>query len=204
MLMQVTIPNFLDHEKLNECLSYYNADGSPKLELEEWKEVTIVPNKHHLEYMHSYSSFFSDEGFKNYFLDKVKPYINTDGFKFRAGMLRSIQIGGRAPWHSDHTPTLKEEVLAITIFLNEEWHLSWGGLYLYHLDGMNRFLIPKFNEANCLLSPVEHSISTIDKDAKAPRNSLQLFFFRDLIEKPKDPEVSEKIIKPKMDWVNRG
>ena len=223
--MRVVIPNFLDEEMLSHYMSHYNQDETPNFNNFSWIDNPVLPNKRHTEYFIQYNDKIHDQVYIDYFLQKVSPYFDISRYKLRASIMRSIQIGGRSQWHSDETSKLKEEVLSITIYLNREWDLGWGGLYLYNTDGENKFYIPKFNEANCVLSPIKHSVSTIDKEAKAPRNSLQLWFYRPIEEENKTynpelieeifdkpvpqytyspPRVEEVVIKQKNTWVNRG
>lgn len=195
--MQRIIPNFLDGEYLELCGSCFNEDETPNLDWSKdnmkWMEHGAVPNKHHVEYIIMLDRFKNDSNFINYFLNKVKPLFDIERYTLRAALIRSVQIGGKSQLHSDHTPALagKEEVLSITIYLNKHWELAWGGLYVYYDledDNKGKFYIPEYNHANCVKSPMMHCITTIDKDAKAPRNSLQMWFRRNI--DPNEPTES--------------
>lgn len=75
------------------------------------------------------------------------------------------------PWHTD-----SEYTEAITIYLNPEWNVNFGGIYLYsdqkspHINGW----IPAFNTAVKNDSSVLHSTSLLSA-AAYPRVTLQLF-----------------------------
>lgn len=75
------------------------------------------------------------------------------------------------PWHDDRTHTE-----AITIYLNQEWELDWGGLFLYkdEKDAIRGFS-PKYNCGLKNLSKVMHSTTPVSLDAPEPRFTIQIF-----------------------------
>ena len=75
------------------------------------------------------------------------------------------------PWHSD--ANTKE---GLTVYLNEEWELDWGGLFLYrNLENDIRAFAPKFNWGLKNDAWVPHSTTPVSLDAPEPRFTLQLF-----------------------------
>lgn len=78
--------------------------------------------------------------------------------------------GSYIPLHND-----KNYDFAMTIYLNPEWHINWGGLFLYQdIDYSFRAVVPSFNTAVVNLAAVPHAVSIIGNDAP-PRVTLQLF-----------------------------
>jgi hypothetical protein len=76
------------------------------------------------------------------------------------------------PWHNDgHVRS------AITIYLNENWHKDWGGIFLFMEKESEQIkgYIPKFNSAVRNESGIMHSTTIISSDAEAPRITIQLF-----------------------------
>jgi len=74
------------------------------------------------------------------------------------------------PFHSD-----KNHFFASTIYLNEDWHEDYGGLFLFKEENEIKAIVPKFNLALMNPNHIRHgtSLTTID----APyRETIQIFF----------------------------
>jgi hypothetical protein len=74
------------------------------------------------------------------------------------------------PFHDDGN-----HFFASTIYLNEEWHVDNGGLFLYKEENEIKAVVPKFNLALTNSNNIIHgtSLTTID----APyRETIQIFF----------------------------
>jgi Rps23 Pro-64 3,4-dihydroxylase Tpa1-like proline 4-hydroxylase len=73
-------------------------------------------------------------------------------------------------FHNDHN-----HFFASTIYLNEDWHEDYGGLFLYKEKNEIKAIVPKFNLAITNPKNIIHgtSLTTID----APfRETIQIFF----------------------------
>ena len=72
------------------------------------------------------------------------------------------------PWHTD--THMKR---AITIYLNKEWELDWGGYLCVNVNDEYKSIIPKYNMA-VELSNIPHSVTTVNIDAPM-RETIQIF-----------------------------
>jgi|TARA_R100000149_G_scaffold17746_1_gene6506 Rps23 Pro-64 3,4-dihydroxylase Tpa1-like proline 4-hydroxylase len=78
--------------------------------------------------------------------------------------------GSFIPFHNDQIYKL-----ASTLYLNEEWHRDYGGLFLYEHKDQLQAIVPKYNNAVINSNKVVHGTSIVSP--KAPiRETLQLFF----------------------------
>jgi hypothetical protein len=75
------------------------------------------------------------------------------------------------PWHDD-----KHVQDAVTVYLNDQWDLDWGGLFLYK-DGNGQILAyaPAFNCGLRNQARLLHATTPVTLDAPEPRFTLQLF-----------------------------
>lgn len=78
--------------------------------------------------------------------------------------------GSYISWHNDGAHDV-----AITVYLNPDWELDWGGLFLYE-EAKNsiKAIPPKFNTAVKNTNEVLHAVSAITNDALV-RVTLQIF-----------------------------
>lgn len=75
------------------------------------------------------------------------------------------------PWHHDQTHTD-----ALTIYLNDNWDMDWGGLFLFkENDGPIQGFAPRFNCAVKNSANVAHCTTPVNLDAPEPRFTIQLF-----------------------------
>ncbi len=75
------------------------------------------------------------------------------------------------PWHNDghHSE-------AITVYLNEQWELDWGGLFMWEDEERQiRAVPPNFNTGIRNRANINHSTTMVALDAPEPRFTLQLF-----------------------------
>jgi len=78
--------------------------------------------------------------------------------------------GSYISWHTD---AMYET--SITLYLNPEWELNWGGLFLYEAsDSELKAVAPKFNTAVLNKSGTSHATSIIETGAPL-RMTLQIF-----------------------------
>jgi len=75
------------------------------------------------------------------------------------------------PWHDDG-----QRPEAITLYLNDQWDLDWGGLILYRDRKQQiRAYPPTFNCGLKNSNSVIHSTTPVNLDAPEPRFTVQLF-----------------------------
>lgn len=75
------------------------------------------------------------------------------------------------PWHDDGAYSA-----GLTIYLNNDWDLNWGGLFLYKdKDEEIKSIAPKKNRAVLQEGGVPHSVTLTTKQADY-RYTLQIFF----------------------------
>ena len=81
-------------------------------------------------------------------------------------------------WHNlSYIPFHKDEhsVVASTIYLNEDWHEDYGGLFLYKINNEIKAIVPEFNKCIINKNNVTHATTLITTNAPY-RETLQLFF----------------------------
>jgi Rps23 Pro-64 3,4-dihydroxylase Tpa1-like proline 4-hydroxylase len=81
-------------------------------------------------------------------------------------------------WHNlSYIPFHKDEhsVIASTIYLNEDWHEDYGGLFLYKTDDEMRAIVPEFNKCIINKNNVKHATTLIAMNAPY-RETIQIFF----------------------------
>jgi Rps23 Pro-64 3,4-dihydroxylase Tpa1-like proline 4-hydroxylase len=74
------------------------------------------------------------------------------------------------PFHADFG-----HVFASTIYLNEDWHEDYGGLFLYKEKNEIKAIVPKFNLALTNSENTIHGTSLTTTDAPF-RETIQIFF----------------------------
>jgi hypothetical protein len=72
-------------------------------------------------------------------------------------------------WHDDNLVPA-----ALTVYLNEKWHMDWGGYLMYKEDNEIKAIRPKKNLGILQENKVEHTVTTINTGADL-RMSLQFF-----------------------------
>jgi Rps23 Pro-64 3,4-dihydroxylase Tpa1-like proline 4-hydroxylase len=84
--------------------------------------------------------------------------------------------GSYIPLHRDNHPNYTG---GSTIYLNENWHPDWGGLYLWQDDNKKFHAeVPEFNQMILNDSFVNHGTTLISQDAQEFRLTLQVFFLK--------------------------
>ena len=165
-----TVTDFLEPDILSAILKkYQDAQGTASFEIGNtgrwgdglsigsYSPVLILPL---LEY-------------KEYFLKK---YQSVDPmFKEYPVLSCFMQIwpsGSHINFHHDG-----KDRLSSTIYLNEAWHWSWGGLFLFDDQELGQgWIYPHYNKMTWFVPPIYHSVSMITLAADHPRLSIQLFF----------------------------
>lgn len=77
--------------------------------------------------------------------------------------------GSYIPWHNDVMSKF-----AATVYLNPNWELNWGGLFLYQTNDGIKATPPNFNTAVVNEGNVLHATSILANDSP-PRVTLQIF-----------------------------
>jgi hypothetical protein len=73
------------------------------------------------------------------------------------------------PWHDD-----RKYAYTVTIYLNQDWDLNFGGLFVYQ-DGEDlKCIPPKYNSAAYFAPPIPHTTTATAINAPL-RESLQIF-----------------------------
>ena len=103
--------------------------------------------------------------------EEVRKHIsNIDEY----GPLTAMYVlGGRfsfIQWHND-TP----HTFAMTVYLNEQWDMNWGGAFVYEDTGKQFITVyPEYNKSICFEPPVWHTTNMSNLQAPL-RESLQIF-----------------------------
>jgi Rps23 Pro-64 3,4-dihydroxylase Tpa1-like proline 4-hydroxylase len=74
------------------------------------------------------------------------------------------------PFHKD-----EHSVIASTIYLNDNWHEDYGGLFLYKTKNEIKAIVPEFNKCIINTNNIAHATTLITMNAPY-RETLQLFF----------------------------
>lgn len=98
-----------------------------------------------------------------------KKVIEHKNYKIRNFVWRKLSY---LPWHDDQGYNS-----AVTIYLNDDWNIDWGGIFLYKEKGSPfvQGYVPKFNTAVKNDSGIWHAVTHISADAEFPRVTIQLF-----------------------------
>ena len=96
---------------------------------------------------------------------KVLPSIPTKSQAYMHLFSRNSFI----PWHDD-----SNYIFTITVYLNKEWHIDFGGLFIYKENNELKCLFPKYNTAVSFVPPIGHTTTTTNINASF-RESLQIF-----------------------------
>ena len=80
------------------------------------------------------------------------------------------QRGSHIPWHDDsHVNS------ASTIYLNVEWDINSGGLFLYKEDDQIKAEVPEYNKM-IFSENIEHAVTMITPSSPNVRITMQCFF----------------------------
>jgi hypothetical protein len=79
--------------------------------------------------------------------------------------------GSQIPFHNDTNYTH-----GCTIYLNKNWDIDWGGLYLWLKDDKLNAEKPEFNKLIINTNNTRHGTSIINYNAPEERLTLQVFF----------------------------
>lgn len=88
------------------------------------------------------------------------------------------QPGSQINWHDDVHDKSWEE-LTTTIYLNKNWDVNWGGLFLYKEKAdsqTGQWVYPAYNQLNWFTPPVWHATTMCTPAMTEPRLSIQGFW----------------------------
>jgi hypothetical protein len=161
--------NFLENNLLEECIMYSNSienkfeDGNIfKKNVSLWdKYVVEDSNIVYVNFLNNESNLHK----KIFSLFKKNFYIEIKCVNFY-----NWTQGRHIPWHNDSGHTG-----GITIYLNEDWDINHGGLFLFKTDETINAIVPKKNRAIIQLGGVPHSVSATTQNS-AMRKTIQIFF----------------------------
>ncbi len=79
--------------------------------------------------------------------------------------------GSQIPFHNDNNYTH-----GCTLYLNKEWNIDWGGLYLWLDNNKLHTEKPEFNKLIINTNNIRHGTSVVNYNAPEERITLQIFF----------------------------
>ena len=162
--------NFFDDLLMKECISYSNSiennfedENIFKKNIFYWeKNIVEDSNIIFINLLNNQSTLYNTI----YKLLKDNFDIKITGVNFYYWTQ-----GSHIPWHND-----TGYKGAITIYLNDNWNINHGGLFLFKSDNDNiNALVPKKNMAVIQLGGVPHSVSATTKNSII-RKTIQMFF----------------------------
>ena len=83
------------------------------------------------------------------------------------------QRGSHIPWHDDYSRN--KDYAGSTIYLNVEWDINSGGLFLYKEDNQIKAEVPEYNKM-IFLEKIEHAVTMITPSSPNVRITMQCFF----------------------------
>lgn len=166
------IKNFLDVDLISYITDYVNSN----IEKAEWKSSLLWPES--IRKKSSIVTYLPLENESHILKSFSKKYYDVIGIcddeKHKMEINYYIWPNfSYIPWHNDsHRP------ISSTIYLNREWHLDYGGFFLYQEDypkGEYKAIPPEFN--SCIINDnhVYHGTSLTSSDAPY-RETIQVFF----------------------------
>ncbi len=166
------IPNFLSQETIDLIFKKYeDSKGKAAFEINEmgrWGADLYAGNFGPVYIISMYEELAA------YFQYRFKSIPEFDEYKtVSACFLHIWQHGSGINWHHDSLGD--NHRVGFTIYLNPNWNVNWGGLFLWEKHGQTGWICPQYNMAVWLKSPLWHSVSLITRAAPTPRFSLQLF-----------------------------
>lgn len=161
------VSNFLEQNVINDICSYYESKkGTASFEVAEhgrWVNSLYAGNMGSVYVLPL-------ENFREYFTQKF--YSIFPEYNINTVYLHIWNVGSHINWHTDGVGNRA----AATIYLNEDWNVNWGGLFLYDNNGHASWFNPQYNYCVYFKSPMWHSVTMINRSAEYPRLSIQLFF----------------------------
>lgn len=78
--------------------------------------------------------------------------------------------GAAISWHQDGHHTF-----GATVYLDHEWHVDYGGLFVWEQEKDLKVLCPKHNTMMVNLMGVGHMVTPVTSAAPTPRHTLQIW-----------------------------
>lgn len=165
------VQNFLDQPVLDTILQKYeDSKGKPLFEINEmgrWGSDLYNGNFGPVYVLPMFTELCE------YLNPKLAAMAGFEEYYMTACFLHSWQHGSGINWHMDSVSDKTR--IGLTVYLNQQWSVNWGGLFLWEKDGNTGWYNPQYNSAVWFESPLWHSVSIISRAAAYPRLSLQVF-----------------------------
>jgi hypothetical protein len=110
-----------------------------------------------------------DEFKKTVFKELVNKNILPSTPKKSQAYIQLFSRNSFVPWHGDD-----KYLFTVTVYLNKEWDINFGGLFIYEENKELKCLLPKYNTAVNFIPPMGHTTSATNINATL-RESLQIF-----------------------------
>lgn len=104
---------------------------------------------------------------KSKFVELDKKFENKE----IVGHLYIWTRGSHIPLHNDSNYDY-----GCTIYLNKNWNIDWGGLYLWLDDDKVNVEVPEFNKVIINQGNIRHGTTLLNYNAPEERLTLQIFF----------------------------
>lgn len=112
-----------------------------------------------------------NEEYLHYIKSKFVEFDKKFENKEIVGHLYIWTRGSHIPLHNDSNYDY-----GCTIYLNKNWNIDWGGLYLWLGDDKLNVEVPEFNKVIINQGNVRHGTTLLNYNAPEERLTLQIFF----------------------------
>mgnify|MGYP000873787814 FL=1 len=164
--------NFLPDELYIECYNYattlFTSGDMVFTTNRIWMDTIVQDSNpilvHHIDNTHSLCKRLTT---------CIADRLELSNINFHGILFYFYTPGSHIPWHNDNDYTG-----GITIYLNKEWNIDWGGGLIYKsLDSnmINGGVYPKQNRAIHIQNNIEHSVFPTVKCCPV-RMSIQCFY----------------------------
>jgi len=158
------VPNILSNELFELCNNYSNTEIKDKSKLitnSLWDDEVVNQSTE------VFISQLNDGILYEKITDEIKSHIP---FKYKTCKISFFYWTKNSyiPWHYDLNRSG-----AVTIYLNDDWHINDGGLYLYKNDDIINAVVPEKNLAVISDYKVFHGTSSVVENKI--RRTIQIF-----------------------------
>jgi len=84
-------------------------------------------------------------------------------------IIHCLEKNSAIQWHDDGNYTY-----GATYYLNNRWHNTWGGEFMFKIDKSHGFIEPRGNSLVIVKTPVQHKVNAVTSPI-LPRVSIQMF-----------------------------
>ena len=160
------LKNVFNDEELNEILKDFNK----KKELNCWNFSNFSWSKELYEEgicgQVSFSMTSSEVG--QIIANKIKHLIPTSKFLMTQHFLWNSLSG-----INEHDDT--HYTFGATLYLNKNWNINWGGLFLYKEENEWKAIVPEFNTIVFNFNYTDHLVTLVSPTIKEPRQTVQIW-----------------------------